>query len=94
MLNENDFKKHKYSLLIFRLNLGERVLDILPVNINLKIDADLTDLNPKPSPKNTSLEKVENTKKERQLNKVKIISSDNRTYSFQVRNFILILINF
>jgi len=89
LLNEPDFKKHKYSLLIFRLNLGKRVLDVLPINNmgNLKIDTDLTDLSSKPIFKNVTLEKGENNKN--QLNKIKIFSSDNRTYSFQVNNCLI-----
>jgi hypothetical protein len=96
LLNEPDFKKHKYSLLIFRLNLGKKVLDVLPINNmgNLKIDTDLTDLNSKSIFKNVSHEKGENNKI--QINKIKIFSSDNRTYSFQVNNFLIFLkvINF
>ena len=86
--NENDFKKHKYSLLIFRLNLDEKVLDVVPIGnmANLRIGNDLTDLNQKSINKNATLEKVEKIKNEPQLNKIKIFTFDNRTYSFQVKN--------
>ena len=88
--NENDFKNHKYSLLIFRLNLDEKVLDVVPIGnmANLRIGTDLTDLNQKSLIlKNATLEKVEKIKNEPQLNQIKIFTFDNRTYSFQVKEF-------
>ena len=92
--NEPDFKNHKYSLLIFRLNFVQELLDVLHVGKNmgsLKISSHFTGLVPNAWGKNSTLESVEKTKNERQLEKISLVNLNNKTFSFKVTYSLLLV---